>query len=434
MEAFLNKVNDAYSDGEKSTPDKRTQPLNKEEKQNAVLQQTRREKALKRHLTTSPTILKSGLYEPHWTYEGKYELPRVVTENQCDSVMNEGVDNAMTRISVLAREYIVKMDTKMDMQAKVAALKASDNRPFAEFVPTREIAFSIKKFLMAHDKTYGDMATAEMEKKGDLLAHVQQIENFGERRKAERRYWGRWNYRKRAIRKRISREIGLHMNENYTNMAGLTGMFDELKALGKGDHIHDVTDVLLQGLQCDMSWFGIYAQGLLGPRDRGVPRPRYPCLTPEQMHSGGTLKKLIIDPGLKNIGLMLLEFVDMQSVPADRVATSVLHGHGWTRGDPEPCFRILLAELIDLDSDWSDTRGHAVVTYQPVQFPGEIMRPEYHLEYGRIENLFYESAADKKRKRAQTAGSRKRLRKTDGSALAIDEQPTSNVLIDLTKE
>ncbi len=134
---------------------------------------------------------------------------------------------------------------------------------------------------------------------------------------------------------------------------------------------------------------------------------------------------------------MLLEFVGMQSVPADRVATSVLHGHGWTRGDPEPCFRILLAELIDLDSDWSDTRGHAVVTYQPIQFPGEVMRPEYHLEYGRIENLFYESAADKKkkRKRVQTAGPRKRLRKADGTALTVSDPPNpTNMLIDLTKE
>jgi hypothetical protein len=198
---------------------------------------------------------------------------------------------------------------------------------------------------------------------------------------------------------------------------------------------------------------------ILPRRRSGEERSDTPVLTDEQMHQGGTIRSFALDPGTRSIGFSGIEWTGMRTAPTNRPSI--------TGVDTEPCMRVLLMELIDLETSFSDLKGHSVLSYAPDPFPGPIMEPDYTNDD--MQNLFPPPPLPRKRKPAAPAGQgkrkipkkdvafkedddaddadekvqrkRKRLKKLDGTALREDinggdekgERPLL-VTIDLTED
>jgi hypothetical protein len=127
------------------------------------------------------------------------------------------------------------------------------------------------------------------------------------------------------------------------------------------------------------------------------------------MH-GGTLRYLYIDPGTTQLGLCLLELVRMVQPP---------DGHPGVldpaASDPEPCFRVLAMELVDLNYQvWSPVRGYATVSYNC----GEscVIEPDYYNDAAPLVSHF--SAMPK-----PPAKGRKRAREGEGEGEGEGDAP-----------
>lgn len=354
------------------------------------MQQKAAEKALKRHLQSSPTM--APLYEVYKSIEGHYEQPIVCIENQCDQQHSNYVQNDMTRISHRSGEVIFNYDQKHEEERQREAMAMGATAETLSLRRREQPFFAQRKWLMQRGTNPND----------------------------------------RPAHKRESQKRGTHVMNNYTNCAGVRAAWDDARAKGLGTHIHDMTDAFLQIMQALLLLYQIYAQSVLGNRRPGQVRSEFPILTPEQMHGGGTLRGIGIDPGINALGLCIVELGWMVAPPEDRADTPIIQGYEWApRQHPEPVFRILLMELVDLTAPWSDTHGYAQVSYRPNPHPGEWMFPDYLTQYPKIEHLF---AAQRKRKKpgdketTTTTTTKKRLKRLDGTPVAV------STLIDLTCE
>lgn len=392
--------------------------------------QRRCERALNRHLTTSPRLAPL-LFRPYKMINGFYDMPLVAVENQSERQHgNNVVSYDMTRISsdvwLDIRDYDKEHDKELEDRAlatipdeeKIAAMQQS---PPPDLVRNNrgggdEAYTCMTKFTIPTDHTFAERTTEELREDwpDDVDAEVK-----------SRAYLTTFERVKRQLRKQESERVFRHLVENYSHMQGVREALDAAKALGKGDHVHDMADAFLLALQAAMDVWRQYAKELLGPRrpNEEPRRPDHPCLTNEQCHRGGTIRVLGIDPGTKNMGLCLLELTGMQTVPADKAPTSIISGNQWTRGDPEPCFRVLVLELVDLKSEWSTTQGQAVVSHHvsvPQLHLATPSCPDYMSTYPTIDHFFYPLSATRI---AGAGGTRKRKRKSqrEDDPLILDD-------------
>jgi len=416
------------------------------------------EAAMMRHMQESPTLKRVGFYHAYWSMLGRYQLAYNTGEVQCDAHIGlPGVDANITAIGNAARWAVQQQDAKQFEQlcAQVIATAQKEGRDVQtvmDFNPVRDDMQGTKKFGIPQDDTFGKLATEALAK-----AKVYPKGEWDQKYKYE------WNKKKRELRKAESIRVCTYIIEHYTHMGEVEEFFRQLRSIGKADNFHDVMDAILLALARTMAKYAEHVQKVLGPKDRGQTRPIYACLTSEQRHGDGTLRDLGLDPGQRNVGLCFFELVETMPVPEEKRATSIMHFHDWVRGDPEPCFRILLLEFIDLASPWSETKGHALVSLTPCVPGGEVMRPEYDQEYKPLTHWFYPSKEEKqaakralqeekkravnerkrKREEAKVAAAgegqqpkRKRLRKLDGTAAAavvVSTDMTPSVgFIDLT--
>ena len=171
----------------------------------------------------------------------------------------------------------------------------------------------------------------------------------------------------REDNKAVSQAVARALLSTYPAGAGLLrDMFDT--AAERGLNQHDMADALLLAMQEALRQYAAHTKTVLSRRRRGEKRSDTPPLTPEQMSGGGTIRVVGIDPGERAMGLCVLELVRMEYTPTRSSA----------RGDdPEPVFRVLLLQLVDLQSPWSPTQGHAVLHWSPAE-PVPLLEPPGH--------------------------------------------------------
>jgi len=372
------------------------------------------EKALKHHLTRSPTVLNSGLFTPYKQVKGYYDLAYAHVEGQSDGAHSHWNENDMTRISWKAANSITKHDKKIADVCWATALDMANGLPIKNDRGGSPVKSQLK-WLLPHDHTFSELATKELKDGGLWPQSRQDMNPVG--------YKYAFDQKKRQLRKKESERIGQYLLDHYTNTGEVREFLDNARANGYRDHIHDMTDALLMAIQAALFLWYLHAKDVLGNRAPREDRPGFPCLTPEQSNGGGTIRVLGVDPGTSNLGLCLVELVEMQSVPQDRLTTPIIEGYTWTPGHPEPCIRILLWELINLDAPWSDMQGQAALSFRPaLGKDAAVMRPDYLVEYHKLEHLFYPNKGERgtKRKRAAEVGKGKRtkkLKKLDGTAV-----------------
>jgi hypothetical protein len=146
---------------------------------------------------------------------------------------------------------------------------------------------------------------------------------------------------------------------------------------------------------------------------------------------GGTIRVLGIDPGERAMGLCLVELCGMQLAPLR------VNGAPRRPGDaPEPVFRVLLMQLIDLKAPLSPVSGHAVLHYAPSLHPP--LPPAYAPVYDShdIRDLLARAAEAAEETLAERQGrKRKRPPAAEEPAAVVAEEPAAKVQrIDLTLE
>jgi hypothetical protein len=171
----------------------------------------------------------------------------------------------------------------------------------------------------------------------------------------------------------------------------------------------------------------LYCKEALPRRKRGEVRPDAAPLPDDPQR--GTIRVLGIDPGTRNLGICLLELVNMQLPPleGDDAAASA--------AEPEPLIRVLLLDLVDLKS----AENLAVVHYEANTASARLLRPNYDHEdiavlmrraMAAIEAKKAESAAKKAAREAKKAA-RKRARE-EGEGNVENNRPAKVIKIDLT--
>jgi hypothetical protein len=130
------------------------------------------------------------------------------------------------------------------------------------------------------------------------------------------------------------------------------------EARAAGHHCHDMTDVVGQAMHEALRLYQKYATSILPRRRPHEVRSKTPVLTPEQLHHG-TIRVSAFDPGFKAAGLCLVELVGMQ-LPAGVTDPAV---------EPEPVFRVLLLQLLDLTCAAQPARIHYAPETAPVLAP-----------------------------------------------------------------
>jgi hypothetical protein len=282
------------------------------------------------------------LYEPYKSMTG-YELPYICSENQCGHIMSDAHDMEMYNLNLeimnAIKEVTDKRQAEIEERAKALAGDCEHEKIFLE----RGLAQVLKKWLL---KRGGE------NEKGLTKAQI------------------------RLLHKKESERLGYWIADNWKNGAPLRVFYDEAKSLGLNRH--DCTDAKLIAMQGALSLYERFAQNVLGRRKPHEQRSDTPVLTGEQMNNGGTLRVLGIDPGTSNLGVCLLELVGMVQPPPDKLAlTAGLDNLPADSTLPEPVFRILFMDLINLNKPWSETLGYSALHYQPLVMPGAVMEPDY---------------------------------------------------------
>jgi len=166
----------------------------------------------------------------------------------------------------------------------------------------------------------------------------------------------------REDNKRVSEAVMDSLIQHYEATA-VGRLIDDLRE--RKLNRHDVADALLLALEKAMSIYKALAKTILPRRKRGEKRPAHPVLTPDQMGDGGTIRVLGIDPGTTNLGLCLVELVAQQLPPTD------------AGNEPEPLFRILLMQLVNLNQEALFRRYPDHWAIADIGAPTPILTPVY---------------------------------------------------------
>lgn len=182
---------------------------------------------------------------------------------------------------------------------------------------------------------------------------------------------------------------------------------------------HDMADAFLVAMECAVRRWTMYCKELRLPLTN--------TLAP------GTIRVLGIDPGTRNLGVCLLELVGMQAprLPADTNAELQ------KMADPEPVFRVLLLDLVDLKS----TGDLAVVHHEAAAGSAPVRRPNHdHEDIGVLMKRAADKVAAKKAAAAQRKAAREAKKRECANADADEPPPAKKrkkeaaavVRIDLT--
>jgi hypothetical protein len=266
-------------------------------------------KALKAHVKSRAC---DQVFEAYRTMTGVQELPILGSENQphFGDPSRDYHTRDMRELSEAFKEAVEERD-EADKKAKVI---------YVSPVAPRRVRDAQKKWLVLHDGSYE---------------------------------------RGREERKDVSEKVGTALFAYYKadNVSALLRLArDHRPPLNR----HDMCDAYLQAMSLVLRMYSKIAQAVLGRRKPHEQRSETPVLTFEQMQSGGTLRVLGLDPGVRNFGFCLLEFTGMEMTgnQTDPMGS-----------EPEPMFRILSMQLIDLYSPYDPVHGHAVLHLEDPDAP-----------------------------------------------------------------
>jgi hypothetical protein len=361
----------------------------------AFVKEKKHFRALKRHLREARSLRE--LYQAYLTIEGIWDRPMIVMENQCGKVMqNDYYGGSNTRAfdyedyQRIAQEVawvVLKVDALMqeELDAKVGGQ-----------VPQRPVTWALRKWLVPRD-TPGTGP-------GDAA-------------------------KRRAEHKRKAEQAATLLFERYKNTEGARELFQEARL--RSANRHDMCDALLMGIFYLLKLYAIHAQEVLGRRRPHEERPDCPVLTPAQMN-GGTLRALVIDSGSTNMGLCFLELVGMVAPPDGRPGVTAGLDSAPDCADPEPKFRILALELIDLKRPWSETRGQAVVTYSRSVAEAPVMEPDYFTDAKPLTSYF-PTVLSKKRPRKDLGDAEEKGKKPRKKKQKVEPAPavSPNIVLEI---
>lgn len=229
------------------------------------------------------------LYEPYMDICGDRALPQVVVENQCDGVRTQWAQDQMMRLSKAAFEAVDAHDratAAADPASPAAALLAASGGGGNNL----RLVHRAKKYGIPHDGSAGP----------------------------------------RNDRKVVAEHMARGLFRRYAARA-LEALFAEADA--RGLNRHDMADALLLAIAEAVQLYAAYCKTVLPRRRPGEQRPDAPPLPADQRL--GTIRVAGLDPGMRNIGLAVVELVNMHEPLAPGL-------------DPEPELRVLLLELVDL--------------------------------------------------------------------------------------
>lgn len=322
---------------------------------------------LEHHLRHSQTLFEA-LYMPYLSMRHCLELPTFRVENQpaphfvrglgwgdirrivfCQNVANAAIaavreqqNEHCTELGQMSPEDVTIF---CQVAAKQAYRPAPEEDATAETLPPPDVdlegarRFKLKKWLLQRDEHDGALDAAAARKvRGDH-------------------------------KKNITR-IMLAVFENYTNTEAVRAFFAALKAAGVNQH--DIFDAFALAMQAALDEYAALASKILPRRKPHEVRSDTPPLFDQAITRHGTIRVAALDPGINNIGFCVVELAGMVMPPPGRVP--VLGGEPH---EPEPVFRILCMELIDLDSEWSPTMGHAKRTLRCSDNNVQWMEPRY---------------------------------------------------------
>ncbi len=337
-----------------------------------------------RHFRSSPSL--ALLHKPYRTMfrsanplkKAVYDYPMGVVENQCDAQKNkeEGrnpyVANQMEQMSRAVFAGVEQQDAvNVLTMAEDAALAGATNDD--ECVPNRDVDFFAKKWMIAHDGSVGE----------------------------------------RIDRKVESERLGTMVMDRFKGAARWRTLLMDALAQRPVCNRHDMTDAFLVAMQRLLNAYAAVVAKVLGRRRPHEQRSDFAVLTPEQMNFG-TLRALGVDPGTRNKGVCLLELVGMRAPPEGVAAITRTN----SPLDPDPVFRILCWELVDLDTPWSDIRGHArLSSFVTVAAQSPLIEPDYETDNRKLDAFFKPvvgGAADAVTTVAPTPKKRKRISDEDG--------------------
>jgi hypothetical protein len=234
--------------------------------------------------------------------------------------------------------------------------------------------------------------------------------------------------KRRAEHKRKAEQAATLLFERYKNSEGARELFQEARL--RSANRHDMCDALLMGIFYLLKLYAVHAQDVLGRRRPHEERPDCPVLSPEQLN-GGTLRALVIDSGSANMGLCFLELVGMVAPPEGRPGVMAGLDSAPNCADPEPRFRILALELIDLKRPWSETRGQAVVTYSRPAAEAPVMEPDYFTSMKPLTSYFPTVLKKRQRKDVEDekGGPEEKVKKPRKKKQKVEPPPTESTIV-----
>jgi hypothetical protein len=279
-------------------------------------QQYVREAALRKHLTECPQLL-SLVYKPYMSMGNAMELPSLVVEHQPEQHLDNGERYHNRSGTNIVRDSITRV-------SKLIALNmVSYDSIVHGDTHTRHQQHAQKKWFMAHDGRYGSHDDNKIVSKSITQFILRHCEN--------------------------SREI-----LTFLEQCTLHGV--------KTD---DMCDAFLMAMHRVMLLYKLLASAILPRRKPNEKRSKYPIL--DQLKPGTVFRAFGGDPAVKNIGFCLVELCGMRPVPQGYKSFLGLEAH-----EPEPVFRILLMQLVSLDSPWDDQTGHAIKSFVPSEQAGPL--------------------------------------------------------------
>lgn len=338
--------------------------------ESAYMEQERQVDALYRHLQESPTL--SCLYIPHLTLARHIELPILVVENQPPPTFVTGsVWFEMMRLVTLQRlaNTAIHAVRKRDVELAVAMgpLTPVDIQALVEDAEREAYPPSVATTLTASLS----LPTVDMERARQFKQKKWLLDRTTESTRLPRypnEKDAAYKKRLRAFNKAEIERLILGAIEAYTNTLDVRCFFAALKAAGL--NCHDVCDALGLAMQKALDQFADVASALLPRRRPHEVRSDTPPLFHVEQTRAGTVRVAAMDPGITNIGFCVIELAGMVAPPEGRAP--LLRG---APDEPEPVFRILCLELIDLKRPWSDALGQAVRSYHPTN--PAWMAPDY---------------------------------------------------------
>lgn len=191
---------------------------------------------------------------------------------------------------------------------------------------------------------------------------------------------------------------------------------------------HDVADAFFLAMHKAQELYALHAKTQLPRRKKGEKRSDTPVLTPAQLGGGGTIRVLGIDPGTTNLGLCLVELVAQELPPLDS---------GVPEHEPEPVFRVIFMQLVNLNLAESDQCRYAGGNCAAMQLaqPTRLYRPDY--SSGDLRTFFTRARDNAAAYTAQQEIKKKKKKvrpRPEDWPPAVGEPSTKRPRIDLTLE